>query len=50
MSLNSKPEITYWTGFEHRTDHYELERELKHWSETTGIRIEPAFDGLQIIL
>jgi hypothetical protein len=50
MSLNPAPEITYWVGFAHQTDHYLLEQELKMWSEKTGIRIEPAYDGLQIPL
>jgi len=50
MSLKPIPEITYWVGFAHQTDHYTLEAELKAWSEKTGIRIEPAFDGLEIPL
>lgn len=50
MSLNPVPEITYLVGFAHQTDHYLLEQELAAWSERTGIRIEPAYDGLQIPL
>jgi hypothetical protein len=50
MSLELKPEITYWVGFAHQTDHYALEDDLKLWSEKTGVRIEPAYDGLQIPL
>ena len=50
MSLERKPEVTYWVGFAHQTDHYQLEQELKVWSEKAGIRIEPAYDGLQVPL
>lgn len=50
MSLNPVPEITYWVGFEHLTDHYLLEQELRVWSEKNQVRIEPAYDGLQIPL
>lgn len=50
MSLDPVPEITYWVGFSHLTDHYLLEQELKVWSEKTGVRIEPAYDGLLIPL
>jgi hypothetical protein len=48
MSLNPVPEITYWVGFSHQTDHYELEQRLKLWSIETGVHIEPAYDGLEI--
>ena len=50
MSLETKPEVTYWVGFSHQTDHYTLEEDLTLWSEKTGVRIEPAYDGLQIPL
>ena len=50
MSLDVIPEITYWVGFAHQTDHYALEQDLKQWTKRTGIRIEPAYDGLQIQL
>ena len=50
MSLDPRPEITYWVGFSHQTDHYILEQELELWSQRTGVRIEPAYDGLQIPL
>jgi hypothetical protein len=50
LSLNPLPEITYWVGFDHLTDHYLLEKELKVWSEENKVRIEPAYDGLQILL
>jgi hypothetical protein len=50
MSLNPRPDITYWVGFAHQTDHYQLEQELKLWTAKTGVKIEPAYDGLQIPL
>ena len=50
MSLKTKPEVTYLVGFAHQTDHYTLEEDLKLWSENTGVRIEPAYDGLQVPL
>ena len=50
LSLKPVPEITYWVGLTHQTDHYLLEQELEEWSNTTGVRIEPAYDGLQIRL
>lgn len=50
MSLERKPEITYWVGFAHQTDHYLLEQDLQLWSAKTGIRTEPAYDGLQVAL
>jgi len=42
------PEITYFIGMSHDTDHSQLELDLKGWSEQEGIEIRPAFDGLQI--
>jgi hypothetical protein len=50
MSLEPIPEITYWVGFAHQTDHYDLEKELEQWSNKTGVHIEPAYDGLEIPL
>jgi len=50
MSLSIKPEVTYWVGFAHQTDHYTLEEQLRIWSEQSRVRIEPAYDGLQILL
>jgi len=50
MSLDPRPDITYWVGFAHQTDHYTLEQELKVWTAKTGVKIEPAYDGLQIPL
>jgi len=50
LSLETKPEVKYGVGFAHQTDHYTLEDDLKLWSEKAGVRIEPAYDGLQIPL
>ena len=44
------PEVTYFIGFSHDTDHYWLEEELKEWSSREGINVFPSFDGLKISL
>jgi hypothetical protein len=42
------PEITYFIGISHDTDHYWLEKELN--SSNEKIVVVPAFDGLRISL
>lgn len=49
-SIVPPPEITYFIGISHDTDHYWLEEELRKWSLNEGIKIVPAFDGLKISL
>lgn len=45
-----KASKTYYVGFAHRVDHYNLERDLKKLEESEGLRIAPAYDGLKVIL
>jgi hypothetical protein len=44
------PEITYFVGISHDTDHYSLEKELNGWSSNEKMVVVPAFDGLRICL
>jgi hypothetical protein len=44
------PEIIYFIGMSHDTDHYWLEEELRAWSLREGINILPSYDGLAISL
>ncbi|KAI8338534.1 metallo-beta-lactamase family protein [Chlamydoabsidia padenii] len=37
---------SYFVGFGHRMDHYEMETKLKDLESTDGLRAAPAFDGL----
>lgn len=41
---------TYYVGFAHRTDHYELEKKLKELETTEKLKIAPAYDGLRVSL
>lgn len=41
---------TYFVGFTHRVDHYELEENLKKLEATEGLRISPSYDGLKVSL
>jgi len=50
LSLNPVPEITYWIGMTHETDHYELEAQVERWSKENGVKIVVAYDGLEIPL
>jgi hypothetical protein len=54
LSLWPLPEVTYWVGMTHETDHYELDRQLTEWNGTVGRQlgtvIRPAYDGLVIPL
>lgn len=50
LSLRPLPEITYWIGMTHETDHYELEEHLEQWSKENGVKIVVAYDGLEIPL
>lgn len=45
-----KASKTYYVGFAHRVDHYNLERDLKKLEKSEGLRIAPAYDGLKVIL
>ena len=47
-SMTPAPEITYFTGISHETDHYWLEKDLRDWSLREKINVAPAFDGLKI--
>lgn len=41
---------TYFVGFTHRVDHYQLEKDLKKLEESEGLRISPTYDGLKLSL
>jgi phosphoribosyl 1,2-cyclic phosphodiesterase len=43
-----KASKTYFVGFTHRVDHYELCDLLNKLEQTDNIRIAPAFDGLRV--
>jgi phosphoribosyl 1,2-cyclic phosphodiesterase len=45
-----KASKTYYVGFAHRVDHYDLEKDLKKLEATEGLRVAPAYDGLKVSL
>lgn len=45
-----KASKTYYVGFAHRVDHYELEKSLKELETVEGLKIAPAYDGLRVSL
>jgi hypothetical protein len=45
-----KASKTYYVGFAHRVDHYNLEKSLKELEATEGLKVAPAYDGLKVSL
>jgi hypothetical protein len=41
---------TYYVGFAHRVDHYNLEKALKKLEASEGLKVAPAYDGLKVSL
>lgn len=41
---------TYYVGFAHRVDHYDLEKSLKELEANEGLKVAPAYDGLKVSL